>query len=175
MLYFLKVILKVTSFWPLFLTKLSQKHKIIFLNKMKLGTNPKKLFLHPKSNFTICEKKSTTIANIFKKLWLFFDLSNFPIFGSFALLRLLKSLQKSQKLWCQGSFAILQCFKLSPLEKYKYRGLSEDTDLTHLHPPKKHIPRLDGYYMWHGTSIWHATKSISSFLSLDFRSHWFVK
>ena len=56
MLYFWKVILKVTTFWPLFLTKLSQKHKIIFLNKMKLGTNPKKLFLHPKSNFTICEK-----------------------------------------------------------------------------------------------------------------------
>ena len=23
---------------------------------MKLGTNPKKIFLHPKSNFTICEK-----------------------------------------------------------------------------------------------------------------------
>ena len=43
----------LTSF---FLTKLAQKHKIIFLNKMKLGTNPKKLFLHPKSNFTICEK-----------------------------------------------------------------------------------------------------------------------
>ena len=84
MLYFWKVILKLPTFWPLFLTKLSQKHKIIFLNKMKLGTNPKKLFLHPKSNFTICEKKSTTIMTIFKKLWLSYDLSNFPLFGRFA-------------------------------------------------------------------------------------------
>ena len=58
---------------------------------MKLGTNPKKLFLHPKSNFTICEKKSTTIATNFKKLWLFFYFSNFPLFGSFAQLRLTNS------------------------------------------------------------------------------------
>ena len=85
MLYFWKVILKVTTFLPYFLTKLSQKHKKKFLNKMKLGTNPQKLFLHPKSNFTICEKKSTTIASIFKKLWLFFYFSNFSLFGSFAL------------------------------------------------------------------------------------------
>ena len=67
MLYFWKGILKLPTFRPLFfLTKLSQKHKIIFSNKMKLGKNPKKLFLHPKSNFTICEKNLQQVGLFLK-------------------------------------------------------------------------------------------------------------
>ena len=45
---------------------------------MKLGTNPQKLFLHPKSNFTICEKKLTMIGN--RQRYNCFCLFNFSIF-----------------------------------------------------------------------------------------------
>ena len=65
---FLKSDFESDHFLTSFFDKIVSKTQNDFLKKMKLGTNPKKLFLHPKSNFTICEKKSTTIATNFKKL-----------------------------------------------------------------------------------------------------------
>ena len=41
-------------------------------------------FIRNQSSQYVREKKSTTIATNFKKLWLFLDFSNFPLFGSFA-------------------------------------------------------------------------------------------
>ena len=58
-------------FIHLFLTNLSQKHKIICLNKMKLGANFKNIFLNPKSNFTICEKNQQQLKLVLKSYCFF--------------------------------------------------------------------------------------------------------
>ena len=42
------LLLKSPTFWPIFLTNLSEKHKIIFLNRINLGANSQKLFPYPK-------------------------------------------------------------------------------------------------------------------------------
>ena len=91
MLYFLKVMLKSPTFLPLFLTNLSQKHKIIFINKMKLGTNSKKLFLHPKSNFTICEKNLQQLRLFLKSYDSFLIFLIFRFLGVLPLWRLIFS------------------------------------------------------------------------------------
>ena len=85
MLYYLKVMLKSPTFLPFFLTNLSQKHKIFFLNQMKLGTNSKILFLNPKSNFTKCEKN-------LQQLKLF--LKSYNSFSIFLIFRFLGVLPK---------------------------------------------------------------------------------
>ena len=86
MLYFWKLMLKSPIFWPIFSTNLSQKHKIICLDIIKLGANSKKLFLNPKSNFTICEINWQSLKLFLKSYNCFFDFPNFSLFGSFAQL-----------------------------------------------------------------------------------------
>ena len=49
---------EIAHFGTSFFDKIVSKTQNNFLIKMKLGTNSKRLFLHPKSNFTMCEKKN---------------------------------------------------------------------------------------------------------------------
>ena len=85
---FLKSDFEIAHFLTSFFDKIVSKTQNNFFKQNEAWHKPQKIISSSKIKFHNMWKKSTTIATIFKKLWLFFDFSNFPLFGSFALVHL---------------------------------------------------------------------------------------
>ena len=69
---------------------------------MKIGANSKKIFLNPKSNFTICEEKNQQQLKPFKKVRILFQFVLFYAFWEFCpgvLLRHISDPDKDVNTW----------------------------------------------------------------------------
>ena len=92
---------------------------------MKIGANSKKIFLNPKSNFTICEEKNQQQLKPFKKVRILFQFVLFYAFWEFCpgVFRHISDPDKDVNTWKRTTIQSIQNWT-SPLAFFSYFDFS---------------------------------------------------